>query len=170
MKRFYLTLSALLLVFNLNAQNSKKVLLFNSTKHLFSNSTVPDIFTIYLTGKSIFTGTVTFKITTASNQVIHSETISAATWCEYIDELSLKVKNDMIRKHIKEFFLPRSFRSPAISKDEYYDSDYYDKTLYDELKSDGNSIGFRYQNAMEGETAIAWSKKRNKVVSYYAID
>ncbi len=141
------------------------------TWHLFSNTLHRDSFALRLSGVSVHKGTVHFTIYNSKHELIYHENFPAngMLWGNYV-ELTPKQQEDTIRVRLIRFFNKAAFIRPAISITDQFDSDNGDKAIWDEISSDKSAIGFIYSYFDEGFKAITYSKKRRKVVEYFATD
>ena len=139
--------------------------------HLFSNTLHRDSFAIRLSGVSIEKGIIHFTIYNSKHELIYHENFPAngLLWGNYV-ELTPKQREDTIRARVMRFFSKEAFIRPATSITDRFDSENGDKAIWDEISIDKSAIGFIYSYFDEGFKAITYSKKRHKVVEYFATD
>lgn len=158
-------------IVKLKSLTEKDSILLEQRKfHFFSNTEKEDEFHIYLTGETIYKGTITFQITNHKEKLILKEKFSAQLLIGYEfigDQKSLKDKEDFIIQRVMEFFKEENFIYPAISSKDIFDEDYSDKKIWEDIKSDKTAIGFNYLIGEEDGRRIAFSKKKGKVVMYF---
>ncbi len=149
----------------------KGLLLSNSIVHAFSDPILKDTFKLFIRGGSIVKGNVLFEIVSHNNKLIYHETFAANELLEddYQDS-TIKIKEDSITRRFKDFFGESNFLIPATSVDSSYELEIIKDKDWDDIKSDNTSIGFIYSHFYEGAQAIAYSKKRKKVIIYFSVD
>ena len=69
-----------------------------------------------------------------------------------------------------DFFDEKNFSKPAIGPTDKYDEDDNDIKTWKDIKSDKSAIGFTYSIYYESTLGIAWSKRKNEVVTYFHFD
>jgi len=137
---------------------------------IFSDSKERDEFLIYVTGETIYKGTVCFQITNHKGVVIHKESFSSKFLIGYDfngDQNSKTEMEEFIVERIKNFFDEEYFLFPAISAKDGFDEDYSDKDIWEDILSDQTAIGFYYLIGEGDGRRIAYSKKKGKVVMYH---
>ena len=144
----------------------------SSIKHLFSDSLKKDTFKITLSGDSLLASQVTFEIIDSKGIDIYIDTFPAIYLLGFASDVSdTRLKKEIyITNRIKEFFSPDNFLLPAIKKEGEMDPEYsqIEKAIWNEIKSDPNKVGFYYLQGEEDGRRIAYSKKLQKVVIYFA--
>jgi len=144
--------------------------------HQFSDPANKDIFSIALYGKSIDSGNIVFKITDHNHHRIYSETFPASDMLgDLIDDTAMRSGADTIKMRMANFLNSNSFHSPAIGSNEKVEDAFeiQDKSDIDnwkDIQSDRTSIAFMYFHGYESTYAIAYSKKKKKVVLIFYSD
>lgn len=151
---------------------SKPVLASNITKHLFSDPNTPDVFKLSIRGDSLLKGTCTFEIITAAGKSIYHEEFKAQMLLNSLladdNKWTPQQQEEYIRKRVKEFFLEKQFKKPAIDKSDKFDQDLNrDIKVFNALKADHAAIGFSYLFDYEYSRDIAYVKELGKVVVYW---
>lgn len=162
---------------NARSTKSSDLILNYSYTNNFSDLSHKDTFSISLTGKSIVTGRVTFKIVDFRGKNIFTEKFTAKDLLgDLIDvKSSVKQQEDTIKNRMKIFFRKGNFKQPAIENGDTFDGDYSnaqpsDKKDWEALKANRESIGFIYSYGYEGTYGIAWLKNKKKVFLYFYSD
>jgi hypothetical protein len=153
--------------------DNNQALFHITTLHPFSNINKEDTFSLILTGNSIYTGQIFFKIIDFNKRVIHNEKFPATDLLgdEENSISTNKEKEDTIIARMKSFFSESNFDKPAIDASDTFDPDEnYDKQLWQDIKSDTSATGFLYSHGYEGTYGIAYSKKKQKAVCYFSSD
>lgn len=151
-------------------RKEKAILLTTFKKHYFSSKQSPDTFRMVLNGENLTKAVVTFTILNPKGMVIYTVTFPAQYLIGYEileENPTRKQQEDVIKRRVKEFFLDKNFKSPAITADEEFEEDYAEKSIWQDIKSDKTAIGFYYLIGEEDMRWIAYSKKIKKVVVYH---
>ncbi len=150
-----------------------KILITVKADHAFSNPMVKDHFEISLIGRSVAGGKISLSIFSNDHKLIFRDSFPANHLLYDLDEeglLSAKQKEQFIRKNINRFFADSCFIYPAIKIAEPFYDDNSNKAIWLDIKSNKQAIGFVYSHGYEGTYAIAYSKKKQKVVQYFSSD
>lgn len=143
-------------------------------EHLFSNATNPDIFSLDIIGDSIISGKAILKILNFENELLFKDSFPAADFLyDAYDVIPTNAeREDTIVSRFKAFLDNRWFLTPAgiISSEMDPELNLEDKEIWKEIKSDSSITGFVYSHGYEGTYAIAFSKKKKKVVFYFTAD
>lgn len=153
-----------------NVTNADSALIENSVKHIFSDPSSPDTFTIAIYGSSILKGQVQFTITDYRGNRIWYDSFPASGLLGYAFDMSpasTEKMEDYIRQKIAGFFNPDKFLTPAIGKEEKFDPDYSTENIWYEIKANEQSTGFLYNVSGGLQRKIAFSGKRSKTVIYF---
>ena len=151
--------------------DSSSILKTNCVAHKFSHPDKLDTFIVYIKGKTILDGEVTFIIKDFNGVEIFKETFPSKYLIDFgLDNGSSESENNKtiyIEQRITKFFEEENFIEPAIKLNEEYIEDYSDKAVWEDIHSDQTSIGFHYLLGEEDNRLIAYSKKMKKVVIYF---
>ena len=147
----------------------QKLLIQNSTERNFSNSNSKDKFIISIIGNTILEGEMVFQIINSEGEELLNEKYPSnyLIGFGYDQYTTIAGQEKFIKKRVKEFFKDENFFEPAISADEEYDIDYSNENIWNDIKSDPTTIGFYYLIGEERGCRIAYSKKENKVLTYF---
>lgn len=147
----------------------KEWLLQNSIERKFSNSTAKDRFVISIVGKTILEGEMILQIFNSDGKELLNEKHPSSHLIGYgLDQNApITDKENYIKKRVNEFFNDEYFSEPAISIEEQYDMDYSDEIIWTDIKSDTTTVGFYYLIGEERGCRIAYSKKKNEVVTFF---
>lgn len=148
------------------------VLITIKADHVFSNPATKDHFLLTVSGRSVLNGKISLSISTNDHKVIFRDSFQATDLLWDYDEADLtkKQKEEIIRNRMKDFFNDSSFIKPAIKIATPFWPDNSDKAIWLDIKSNKEAIGFVYSYGYEGTYAIAYSKKKQKVVLYFSSD
>ncbi len=160
-------------------ENQKnKILLINIVQHPFSDAAHPDMFKLTLTGDSIINGKALFQILNYKNKVLFTDSFAAKGLLHDGSGAApgATQREDTIVKEIRKMFADAHFGN-AVRLVEKSDSGFSHKDLnpakneqWNDIISDTSAIGFMYAYRYKGICAIAYSKKKQKVVTYFTTD
>jgi hypothetical protein len=138
-------------------------------KHSFSSVSKEDIFKLTVVGKNIFDSFVTFQITDWSGRIIFQDRFSMNDLCERGDSDSRdKEAEQSIYDQLSYFFDEERFNNPAIKDTVEMQSNSFPREVWFDIWQDRSAIGFNYQLGAEDGRGIVYSKKKKKVIQYYA--
>lgn len=143
----------------------------NIKTHAFSDPIKKDTFKLRLYGKSLTDADVDFEIISFDKRTIFSEhfkSIDLIGDTPNDTSVSLKIKEETIKKRFADFFIDKAFHAPAIDKADQPDEDYSIMPEFNEIQINSSAIGFSYSYGYEGIYSIAYSKKQKKAVLYFS--
>lgn len=144
------------------------VLLQQTEKRLFSDSSQHDFFSLTVTGDSLLNASAEFEITSASGKKLYAEVFRVADMLQYADHMVNATQQEAyLRDRIKNFFKAELFQAPATAALSW-DADYTPQADWQDIQSDTNVIGYEFVIHEEWARRIAYSKKRKKVVVYFS--
>ena len=137
----------------------------------FSTPGKKDHFLLTMTGDSVMTAWVHFKIFDPTGEEIYTVDFESWLLVDYglmaaRDADSTMTEERYVQTRLDSFFTESKFSQPAIGSEERFFPEMSDRIIWEEIKSLPESVGFFYLLGVEDGRSLAWSPRQKEVVMY----
>ncbi|MFD0765103.1 hypothetical protein ACFQZI_09560 [Mucilaginibacter lutimaris] len=153
--------------------DTTKLLKEYSAKHIFSNLTDKDVFTLRVYGDSLLTSKGLLEVKNSKGDLLYQYRFTTIDLLIDPDSISASEQTTQINGIFKHYFDEDNFESPAISDKQTFEDAFpnfneADRADWLKVKADKQAVVFRHREGYEGLIGIAYSKVRKKamMVSY----
>jgi hypothetical protein len=174
MKHILNIIIVLSIISSIGLSQKSKQLFQLERKHKFSSTNNEDTFKITVKGENIFDSYITFTVVNWRGKEIYRHRFSMGDFCEFGPPESDKAyrrdseDSTSIIEDLTQFFDEERFDEPAIKDTADMESNSIPREVWWEIWQDKTAIDFHYQLGAEDGRGIVYSKKRKKVIQYYA--